>query len=172
MIDDIAKDVESSWKNSVKEANKLYKSGELRYWSYEYRTLRAKSEEWDLLWDSLGTLESKIKGIKECMELHKWDIGMYQNKHRDHGWDGDSGYYNIKVYWYELVDIDDLKNTMQWEVKNRIAKIVYDDVKDRYTPAPSWTRDISCKMIELFQNDAIDYETMVELTYTDCKLFK
>jgi len=154
----------------IENANKLFKSWELEYDEYD-RTYLKTCYWWciDIFWEDFGDLEYDIKILKKELAKHKNNIWAFIDS-SSYNWDDwEYATYSLEVKRYEIHTIEELKSFMKSQVMGKIAEILNADVRYRNN-SNEWVRSVDCKLLELFDEWAIDYETLLKLTYSDCKL--
>lgn len=166
MLQEIRDNVLNEYTEKINKANELFKTWEKDDGKYEYWILKQHYEYYNLFDMEFQYLKEKIKEIDNKVKI-EWDnIWVYvtNSSNYDEFW----AEYNIEVKWYTIYTLEEARYKMQTAVRNKIATIVHEDIKAKWYTG--YSKYIDCKILSLFDEWTIDYDTLVKLTYSDCNL--
>jgi len=143
---------------------------------YDIRFLKRIYEETTNLFNAYDLDET----IKELQEFKKFseenkDKIWYSENYNTEYWNEERGddpsfTFNYKYYIVSKEE-KDIEFYAKVDTKNKVCEILFEYAKENATEtAPKFLQTIDCKILQLFKDWTIDWETMANLTYTNCKL--
>ena len=155
---------------SIKRANELFNSWELCVNKYDINVL--KIQYWldiDIYWDELEDLEEDVAKIKKELEKNKDKIGICVDETHSDWDDYSSAEHRFEVKRYTIYTLGEVKWFMKTLVISKVSDMLNNDINYR-NKNNEYIHTVDCKMLELFDEWGIDYETLLKITYSDCKL--
>jgi predicted S18 family serine protease len=117
----------------------------------------------DTLKESIKELEEKTKPHKKKLKFRS-QVNLSAYEYRDHA---EIDEFSLKATWYEPLSIDSqileikAKNICREELKKAIGEKT--GIKYSYF-------NLDCKLVELWLEEKIDFDTLAELTTSGCKI--
>jgi hypothetical protein len=178
-IKDLEKLMEDTRKSIIEKANKqelLFSSGETDISKFEKNLLmRCYNEQYIDDEQSLGNLIDVLSDIRETyIEKQKEStmIGLTLTFELSGGsYEGDSPRANIDVRWYVFEPLTEeyIKTLLEREVKEILRESIFKRAKELGS-TKNWSQAVDCKLLGLFKNGKIDFDTLVSISYTDCSI--
>ena len=160
-------EIASSLRNKLEEQKELFKNGELDIKKYDSSFLETKSISATYLDDCLSPDEiiEMINNFKEECEQFKNNIGfkiVYIEPTTEYDSSIIEGNYFKCVYYI-------VKNEISENIINsRFRDFIKNELKPQeYT---GYTKYPDCKLLKLFMDGNIDFRTLQQITYADCKI--
>jgi hypothetical protein len=163
--------IESDLIKSIVKNKKLFKAGNMDLSKYDYKFLQQREHSYYLNNDySLDTLLQKLNEIKETEEANL-RLGLRIDFEVCSGsYEGDSPSTSVKATWYELLTEPELKipTYLNHQLRSIVSSLVFVRAKELGTI--KFEQQIDCKLLSLFKEDKIDFDTLVSISYTDCSI--
>ncbi len=168
--------IEKEQTDSYNKAVALYESGERSLSAYEvigaYKKVGWYSEsgffskqekqssclsEYSDIAGMVESLQEFESEYKECNEINKSSLEKYE--------DIDDEYISFFGFKYSYYYINENK------LSSEISRLIREKIKDELKPSNVEKSVMpDCKIVQLFKDGAIDWETLQMITYKDCKI--
>ena len=160
-------EITSDLQNKLEEQKELFKSGELDIKKYDIKFLDKKCIYSDYLNDysSPDDIIEMITEFKEKCEQFSNNIN-FSIKYVEPTSDYESSIVdgNHFACTYHTV-----KNEIsEFAVNNMFRDFIADELKPQ--KYKGYTRSADCKLLKLFMDGSIDFKTLQQITYADCKI--
>lgn len=118
--------------------------------------------------DRYGDFDDVIKSIEgikaESLEREKTYID-----YRSYGIEAIEEVITHSYEYYEVISEDNATKKITVKQRDRVADLVFEMAKTLRNP-PRYRSTPDCKMVKLFMNGAIDFQTLATLTYSGCEV--
>jgi len=168
-----SKKIEASLLKDSKKNEKLFKSGEMDLEKYN-KSLLTGNRKFEYLTNncSLTDMVKRLLDLKEKEEKEP-RLGLSLDFEVTSGtYEGDSPDTGVEISWYSVSMKDQLAkipNLASTELRSFIVDRVFHRAKMMGTNK-NWGLAVDCKLVSLFKEGKIDFDTLVTITYSDCSI--
>ena len=160
-------EIASSLRNKLEEQKELFKNGELDIEKYDIKFLDVKGICSDSLeyYGSPDDMIEMINEFKEKCEQFNNNIDfkvLYVEPTSDYDSSSIDGNYFMCTYYTVKDEIS------EFAVNNMFRDFIADELKPQ--EYKGYTRSADCKLLKLFMDGSIDFKTLQQITYVDCKI--
>lgn len=124
----------------------------------------------NIYWYEIDTILEEIKWFKQDVaNLWFYILGNFCEDHEE---DPDDSYYVYHKFCFEYyIPKDNIKSLIKIKTQVAFEKKVHDTYLKRENSRQSkYSRPVSCNIVTLFLEEKISFDTLIDLTYWDCKV--